>query len=77
MMKKNTYNNLIKMKNAYFSKRKFVESKFSKKEFDLLIFLKTNGFINSFSTKKKTKIFLKFDKYSNTALNSFKFIPKN
>ena len=76
-MKKNLYNNLTKIKNNYFSKKKSITSKISKKELDLLIFLKNNGFINSFSVKEKTKIFLKFDKFSNPALNSFQFIPKN
>ena len=76
-MKKNLYNNLTKIKNNYFSKKRSVTSRISKKEFDLLIFLKDNGFINSFSIKKKAKIFLKFDKFSNPALNSFQFVPKN
>jgi small subunit ribosomal protein S8 len=71
---------LIKIKNAQMGKKESLKSPYSKKDEDVLVILKRNGYIEDFDKKgrgpKKTfEIKLKYEE-GNGAINGIKFVSK-
>lgn len=65
--------------NASVYKKQEISVSFSLSHIKFLKSLKSNGFIRGFSIKKKEKkviIFLKYDHFLNSSVNSLKFISK-
>ena len=79
-MKQKIQKKVLMLKNSAVNKKKLVLFKdFSKKEKKILYFLKINGFISSYfyKEKRRTLIYLKYDKFQNPVISTLHFLPKN
>ena len=78
-MKRSIFDKFVTLKNGSISNNKTVNLKQqnTKLSTNYLKFLSKKGFINGFLVKKnKVSIFINFDKFSNTSLNSLKIVSK-